>query len=287
MADPELLLLDEPAAGLDLGGREDVLRRIAALVRDPRRPLMVLVTHHVEEVPPGFTHAMLHAQGHRARGRPGAGRVHRAEPVPVLRAAADRRAPGPARWTATGSRCADLARASYDRDDAETPRVRPAEALAILAAALAAGGINAVVGSGSLITFPTLLAFGFPPVDRQRVEQRRAGLRQHQRRVRLPARAVRPARRLLRLGVASLAGSLAGAILLLSLPASVFTLIVPALILLACVLVIAPAPAERPGWPRGPRTPSAPRTAGPVLLRGHRSWPVSTAATSARPRACW
>ena len=63
MADPELLLLDEPAAGLDLGGREEVLSRIAALARDPLSPVLVLVTHHVEEVPEGFTHAMLMRRG--------------------------------------------------------------------------------------------------------------------------------------------------------------------------------------------------------------------------------
>lgn len=63
MADPELLLLDEPAAGLDLGAREDVLATIARLAGDPRSPVLVLVTHHVEEVPAGFTHAMLLRKG--------------------------------------------------------------------------------------------------------------------------------------------------------------------------------------------------------------------------------
>jgi iron complex transport system ATP-binding protein len=63
MPDPELLLLDEPAAGLDLGGREDLLRRIARLARDPAAPTIVMVTHHVEEVPEGFTHAMLMRRG--------------------------------------------------------------------------------------------------------------------------------------------------------------------------------------------------------------------------------
>jgi iron complex transport system ATP-binding protein len=63
MADPELLLLDEPAAGLDLGGREDLLRRIAALALDARAPLMIMVTHHVEEVPAAFTHAILLRRG--------------------------------------------------------------------------------------------------------------------------------------------------------------------------------------------------------------------------------
>ena len=63
MADPELLLLDEPAAGLDLAGREDLLHRITELLRDPRSPVMVMVTHHVEEVADGFTHALLMRKG--------------------------------------------------------------------------------------------------------------------------------------------------------------------------------------------------------------------------------
>ncbi|MGH3825014.1 MAG: ABC transporter ATP-binding protein, partial [Pseudonocardiaceae bacterium] len=63
MTDPELLLLDEPAAGLDLGAREDLLARLATLAADPDSPATVLVTHHVEEIPPGFTHAMLMRDG--------------------------------------------------------------------------------------------------------------------------------------------------------------------------------------------------------------------------------
>lgn len=63
MTDPELLLLDEPAAGLDLGGREELVARLADLAADPDAPAMVLVTHHVEEIPVGFSHCLLLSEG--------------------------------------------------------------------------------------------------------------------------------------------------------------------------------------------------------------------------------
>ncbi|MCR5977001.1 ATP-binding cassette domain-containing protein [Gordonia jinghuaiqii] len=63
MTDPELLLLDEPAAGLDLGGREELVDRLAQLAADPDSPAIVLITHHVEEIPEGFTHALILSEG--------------------------------------------------------------------------------------------------------------------------------------------------------------------------------------------------------------------------------
>ncbi len=63
MTDPELMLLDEPAAGLDLGGREDLVRRLGDLAADLAAPALVLVTHHVEEIPPNFTDVLLLREG--------------------------------------------------------------------------------------------------------------------------------------------------------------------------------------------------------------------------------
>ena len=63
MANPELLLLDEPAAGLDVGGREDLVATLSLLAYAPDSPATVLVSHHVEEIPPGFSHVLMLRQG--------------------------------------------------------------------------------------------------------------------------------------------------------------------------------------------------------------------------------
>jgi iron complex transport system ATP-binding protein len=63
MTDPELLLLDEPAASLDLGAREELVGLLGGFASADSSPAIVMVTHHVEEIPPGFTHAMLLAHG--------------------------------------------------------------------------------------------------------------------------------------------------------------------------------------------------------------------------------
>ncbi len=112
------------------------------------------------------------------------------------------------------------------------------QAFAIFAAGLAAGTINTVVGSGTLITFPTLLAFGYPPVlanvsnNVGLVPGVASGVHGYR------AELVGQRRRVLRLGSASLCGGLLGAILLLVLPAEAFKAIVPVLIGIALVMVV-------------------------------------------------
>ena len=134
MTDPELLLLDEPAAGLDLGGREDLVSTLSVLAMDAESPATVLVSHHVEEIPPGFTHALLLRGGRvvasglldhviteenlsaafgmplraRARGRP----LGRAAAHPAQcghRPSARSRGLGSAAWTVGDRRLAGLA----------------------------------------------------------------------------------------------------------------------------------------------------------------------------------
>ncbi|MFG2650595.1 sulfite exporter TauE/SafE family protein [Streptomyces sp. NPDC048436] len=112
------------------------------------------------------------------------------------------------------------------------------ETVAIAAAAVAAGGINAVVGSGTLITFPTLLAFGYPPVlaNVSNTIGLVPGVLSAAYGYRAELKGQLP--RLLKLGLASLLGGIIGAVLLLTLPADAFQSAVPVLILVACVLVV-------------------------------------------------
>ncbi len=113
-------------------------------------------------------------------------------------------------------------------------------AVAIFAAGIVAGTINTVVGSGTLFTFPGPARVRLRARGRQRLQHRRAGPGLGQRGPRLPARAGRAAgTRLLRLAVASVAGGLLGAVLLLELPASAFKAIVPIFIALALVMIVA------------------------------------------------
>ncbi len=137
----------------------------------------------------------------------------------------------------------------------------PLEAAAIFGAGLAAGTINTMVGSGSLITFPTLLAFGFAPLDANvsntvgLVPGSISGAIGYRREL----AGQRP--RAVRLGIASGAGGLTGAVLLLAFPGA-FAAIVPVLIAVALVLVAA-----------GPRLSRA--LASHRHAESHRSWPLA------------
>jgi len=112
------------------------------------------------------------------------------------------------------------------------------DAAAILVAGIAAGGINTVVGSGSLITFPTMIALGYPPIVANvsnnigLVPGGLAGAYGYRKELKGQRE------RLLRLGSASLVGALVGATLLMGLPESAFDVIVPVLIVIALVLVV-------------------------------------------------
>ncbi len=70
MTDPELLLLDEPGAGLDLAGRESLVERTSELIGSAEAPATILVTHHLEEIPPGFTHVLLMRDGEAVAAGP-------------------------------------------------------------------------------------------------------------------------------------------------------------------------------------------------------------------------
>jgi uncharacterized membrane protein YfcA len=138
-----------------------------------------------------------------------------------------------------------------------------AAALAILGVGLAAGTINTIVGSGSLITFPTLLALGYAPVVANvsntvgLVPGSISGAVGYRRELR-GQRA-----RITVLGMASAAGGLTGGVLLLVLPASVFRSVVPVLILVACALIaVQPRLARRVAARRGPDRPNG----GPLLF---------------------
>ena len=156
----------------------------------------------------------------------------------------------------------------------------PGEAAAILGAGIAAGAVNAVVGSGSLITFPTLLAFGFAPVVANvsnnvgLVSGNVSGAVGYRREL------AGQRSRLVRLSVFAVTGSLGGAAALLLLPSSSFKLIVPALILIACVLVLVQP------WLSARITASV-KVSQPWFLCEFGSWArtVSTVFSSSTPRS--
>ncbi|MGW1379032.1 sulfite exporter TauE/SafE family protein [Streptomyces sp. NPDC002446] len=143
------------------------------------------------------------------------------------------------------------------------------EAVAVLAAGVGAGTINTIVGSGTLITFPVLLAFGLPPVTANvsntlgLVPGSLSGAFGYRREL------SGQRGRLLRFGITALIGGVSGAILLLALPPEAFAIVVPALIAVALVLVVAqPALSARLRARRERNGTTAHQDGGPLLLLG-------------------
>lgn len=165
-------------------------------------------------------------------------------------------------------------------------RVTIWEAVAIFAAGIGAGTINTVVGSGTLITFPVLLAFGVPPVTANvsntlgLVPGSISGAIGYRREL------AGQRRRILRFGVVALIGGLAGAILLLALPSKAFGAIVPALIAVALVLVIVQPKLAAALRARRERNGTTPTATAASCCRPDSCSPAPTVATSAPPRAC-
>jgi len=145
----------------------------------------------------------------------------------------------------------------------------PAEALGVLAAGIGAGTINTIVGSGTLLTFPVLLAVGIPPVTANvsntlgLVSGSVTGAIGYRREL------TGQRRRLIRLGAVALVGGVCGAVLLVTLPSKAFEAIVPVLIAIALVLIVLQRRLARAVQARRERDGStAPVHGGPVLALG-------------------
>jgi len=144
--------------------------------------------------------------------------------------------------------------------------VSPLQALAVAVAGTAAGGINTLVGSGTLVTFPTLLAIGLSPVPANTSNTVGLVLGSVSGAVGYRRELTGQRERLVRLGIASAVGGITGAVLLLVLPPGAFKAVVPALVAAACVLVvIQPRIAARAAARRPHGTV---RTGGPLLVAG-------------------
>src|SRR5699024_8677494 len=232
MTDPELLILDEPGAGLDLAGRETLVRSLGQLASDPLAPTQILVTHHVEEIPPNFTHAMLLREGTVIS----AGPIDTALNETTLSEAF--RLPLNVSRNAEGRFTAFARTYTRSRRPVEILGLEWWQFLIVLIAGFWAGTINSVVGSGTLVTFPVLVSVGFPPVTAQMsnaiglVAAGFSGTWGYRRELREAGTVAK------KLTWGSLVGGLIGATLLMQLPATVFDYAAPILIVFAVLFVV-------------------------------------------------